>query len=65
MAPPAERLVACPGCRQKTPYSSSNPWRPFCSQRCRNADLGDWANERFRMPAEAPTDDNPQPPEGH
>ena len=65
MATPAERLVACPGCRRKTVYSSSNPWRPFCSQRCRNADLGDWANERFRVAAEAPTDDNPQPPEGH
>ena len=65
MVAPAERLVACPGCRQLTPYSSSNPWRPFCSQRCRNADLGDWANERFRVPAEAPTDDNPHPPEGH
>ncbi len=65
MAQPTERLVACPGCRQNTPYSSTNPWRPFCSQRCRNADLGDWANERFRVPAEAPIDDKPQPPEGH
>ena len=64
MSTPPERLVACPGCRRMTPYVSGNPWRPFCSQRCRNADLGDWANERFRVPAEAPTDDDPHPPEG-
>jgi endogenous inhibitor of DNA gyrase (YacG/DUF329 family) len=60
-----ERWVACPGCRQQALYGAANPWRPFCSQRCRNGDLGDWANERFRVPAEAPTDDDPRPPEGH
>lgn len=64
MAAPAERMVSCPACRQQTPYTPSNPWRPFCSQRCRTADLGDWANERFRVPAEAPTDDDLNLPEG-
>lgn len=34
-------------------------WRPFCSERCKAIDLGDWANERYRVPAEDQT-----PPEG-
>ena len=65
MSKSSERLVACPACRQATPYSLANPWRPFCSERCRNHDLGDWANERFRLPAEAPTDDDQSHPPGH
>lgn len=65
MSEPAVRLVACPACRQETPYSLDNPWRPFCSERCRNHDLGDWANERFRLPAKTPTGDDQVHPEGH
>ncbi|MBP6463917.1 MAG: DNA gyrase inhibitor YacG, partial [Rubrivivax sp.] len=34
----------------------------FCSERCRSADLGAWASERFRVPAAAPTDDDSAPP---
>ena len=26
-----------------------NPNRPFCSERCRLADLGNWAGERYRI----------------
>ena len=52
----AERQVTCPHCRGTAVYGPSNPWRPFCSERCRNGDLGDWASERFRLPAEAPPD---------
>jgi hypothetical protein len=29
-----------------------NPHRPFCSERCRLVDLGTWAQERYRIPAE-------------
>lgn len=65
MTEPAARLVACPTCRQQTPYGLANPWRPFCSERCRNHDLGDWANERFRLPAETPAADDPSHPPGH
>ena len=63
MSEPAVRLVACPACRQETPYSLDNPWRPFCSERCRNHDLGDWANERFRLPAKTPAGDDQVHPE--
>jgi hypothetical protein len=33
------------------PYSPDNRWRPFCSERCRNIDLGNWASETYRVPA--------------
>ena len=54
MNAPAARKVPCPGCQQPALYGPANPWRPFCSQRCRSADLGAWATEQFRLPAEAP-----------
>jgi endogenous inhibitor of DNA gyrase (YacG/DUF329 family) len=31
---------------------AGNPYRPFCSQRCRVADLGAWAAERYRVAGE-------------
>lgn len=50
------RQVACPGCGAKTEYSPANPYRPFCSQRCKLMDLGDWATEKFRIPDHTPAD---------
>ena len=52
-------VVDCPACGRKVPYTTSNSWRPFCSQRCKNLDLGAWASESFRVPGEAPPDDQP------
>ena len=49
-------LVPCPGCQKQTAYSSENQWRPFCSERCRGADLGAWAAEKFRLAADPPDD---------
>ena len=50
------RKVRCPRCGKMIEYSTSNPYRPFCSERCKLIDLGQWANEDFRVPAEdAPT----------
>jgi endogenous inhibitor of DNA gyrase (YacG/DUF329 family) len=41
--------VRCPSCGGKAVYGPSNPHRPFCSERCRNIDLGAWASERYRV----------------
>jgi len=30
-----------------------NPFRPFCSERCRLHDLGNWASERYHVPGPA------------
>ncbi|MGY8903806.1 MAG: DNA gyrase inhibitor YacG [Burkholderiales bacterium] len=53
----AERTVACPACRGPSLYSARNPSRPFCCPRCKNADLGAWASEEFRVAAREPADD--------
>ena len=35
-----------------------NPFRPFCSERCKMIDLGTWASEGYRVPGErAPQED--------
>jgi len=34
--------------------------RPFCSERCRMADLGRWLSEDYRVPGAAP--EHPEPP---
>ena len=53
------KLVRCPACGGDSVYATDNPYRPFCSERCKNLDLGAWASESFRMPTEAPPDDQP------
>ena len=55
-APTLPRQVPCPTCSAPSVFAPSNRWRPFCSERCRSLDLGAWASERFRVPADAPPD---------
>lgn len=43
-------IVDCPVCSRKTEFSSANRWRPFCSERCKLIDLGQWATENYRIP---------------
>ena len=57
--PAKPRLVRCPTCGGDSVYAPSNPFRPFCSERCKNLDLGAWASESFRVPDETPPDDLP------
>jgi uncharacterized protein len=51
------RKVRCPACGGESIYAPSNPYRPFCSERCKNLDLGAWADESFRVPEEPPRQD--------
>ncbi len=51
------RLVTCPACGGQSVYGPDNPSRPFCSPRCKGMDFGAWASERFRVPTEAPPDE--------
>ena len=50
------RSVACPRCGAQTLFGPDNPFRPFCSERCRLIDLGAWANESYRVPDSTPAD---------
>jgi endogenous inhibitor of DNA gyrase (YacG/DUF329 family) len=51
MRPPLPRVARCPRCGASTRLDQSNPWRPFCSRRCKLIDLGDWLAERYALPA--------------
>lgn len=42
--------VPCPICGNPAPFSPKNPFRPFCSERCKLIDLGEWAKEGYRIP---------------
>jgi endogenous inhibitor of DNA gyrase (YacG/DUF329 family) len=33
-------------------WSTDNPYRPFCSERCKLIDLGQWAAGAYRIPQE-------------
>jgi hypothetical protein len=44
------RTVRCPNCGGPSIYAPSNAYRPFCSERCKQMDLGAWANEEFGLP---------------
>ncbi|MEY3263761.1 MAG: hypothetical protein RL717_1238, partial [Pseudomonadota bacterium] len=39
-----------------------NKYRPFCSDRCKQIDLGAWAEEKYVIPGALPVED--EDPEG-
>jgi len=51
------RIVLCPTCRKRVKWTPANPFRPFCSERCRMIDLGAWAAGDHRIPGDADEDD--------
>jgi endogenous inhibitor of DNA gyrase (YacG/DUF329 family) len=63
----------CPTCRRALEGTRADfPALPFCSARCRSADLGSWLNESYRisspvseedLDAGLPTAGNPPPGE--
>jgi len=56
------KQVPCPRCGQPALFAPQNRWRPFCSERCKLIDLGDWASERYRVAAEdKPPEDAEKP----
>ena len=58
------KWVPCPRCGAQAPYAPENRWRPFCSERCRMIDLGQWASESYRVPVEdTPIEDKEEPKE--
>ena len=47
-----KHTVPCPTCGKPVVWSPDSPWRPFCSERCRLIDLGEWLGEEKRIPGE-------------
>lgn len=52
--------MRCPRCGKETVFSG-NPYRPFCSERCKRIDLGKWSAEDYRVPSEdKPSEEEPE-----
>jgi endogenous inhibitor of DNA gyrase (YacG/DUF329 family) len=54
------KKVPCPCCGKPALFSPENKWRPFCCERCKTIDLGDWAAERYRVASEEKLEDSPE-----
>ncbi|MGB5253126.1 MAG: DNA gyrase inhibitor YacG [Sedimenticolaceae bacterium] len=42
--------VSCPTCKKPVDWTPQQKWRPFCSERCKLIDLGEWLTEEKRIP---------------
>jgi len=60
--PAKPTIVACPTCAIAVVWNAESRWKPFCSERCKLIDLGQWATEKYRMPAEEQEPDDGLPP---
>ena len=58
------RKVRCPQCGGESLWAPENKWRPFCSERCKQIDLGRWLGERYRIPSDERREGEPEPDQG-
>lgn len=49
-------IVNCPQCGKPVRWVAESIWRPFCSERCKQIDLGAWASGDYRIPDATPPD---------
>jgi endogenous inhibitor of DNA gyrase (YacG/DUF329 family) len=47
-------IVNCPTCGKKVEWTEASKYRPFCSDRCKQIDLGAWAEEKYVIPSVGP-----------
>lgn len=45
-------MKKCPTCGKPVDWRQ-NPFRPFCSERCKLVDLGRWVNDEYRIPGKS------------
>jgi endogenous inhibitor of DNA gyrase (YacG/DUF329 family) len=44
------KTVPCPTCGKPSVWRQDNAFRPFCCERCKLIDLGEWASEGYSVP---------------
>ena len=54
--------MKCPQCGGKMPADAGARWRPFCSERCKLMDLGQWFTGRYSIPADGEPPEAPPAP---
>ena len=47
------RLVKCPTCERQVAWTAEQEFRPFCSERCKLIDLGEWVMEEKKIAGES------------
>jgi endogenous inhibitor of DNA gyrase (YacG/DUF329 family) len=45
--------VKCPTCKRPVAWTPEQVFKPFCCERCRLIDLGEWVMEEKRIPGES------------
>ena len=58
-------IVKCPSCGIAVPWTEQQTFKPFCSERCRLIDLGDWATEAHKIAGEDVMPDDEYPESGY
>jgi endogenous inhibitor of DNA gyrase (YacG/DUF329 family) len=53
--------MRCPICKKEVAFGDPN--MPFCSDRCREIDLGNWATGKYVIPGPEPFEGQEQPDE--
>ena len=48
----SELIVKCPTCQKSVAWTAEQCFKPFCSERCRLIDLGEWVMEEKRIVGE-------------
>lgn len=46
------KIVKCPTCGKPVPWLAAQTFKPFCSNRCKLIDLGEWMMEEKAIPGE-------------
>lgn len=46
-------VVSCPTCQKQVIWSTQQTFRPFCSERCKLIDFGEWAADEKIIPGES------------
>ena len=56
------KVINCPTCGKSIEWNDGHKFRPFCCERCKLIDFGEWANENHMIVGESMTpfseDDN-------
>lgn len=52
-------IVSCPQCAKDVIWDKEiSPFRPFCCERCKLIDLGQWASESYSIPVDERMDED-------
>jgi uncharacterized protein len=54
-------IIKCPRCGKDTEFSG-NPFRPFCSERCKQIDMGHWISGNYTIPEKSKDESEDEAP---